>query len=416
LLAKISHRQVYFADWKYPLTSSRFDRCKIDKRIMKRILILTAGFGEGHNSAARGVRAGLARVAPKVEVELRDLFPETFGAFNELVRRAYLFTINHFPKSWGYVYNWLDRKKDFDARFQRFRRLKQNIGRLLDRFQPDVVVSTFPPYPYLFQQILGNNRRCKNVAIVTDSITVNAIWYQSPADYFLVANEQSAAVVRNGGVPSEKIKVFGFPVSPRFADFKKDRQWSRREPSDMDGRPERVTSREASYQPPAQVTPRVLYVINAGTRRAPDLVRKLLELNIQLTATVGRDEKLHRAIERAAGDRKIDIHGWTDEMPRLLCENHLLIGKAGGATVQETIAAACPMIINHVVSGQEEGNARLIAETKSGVIALLNEEVVAQVRRAFTDDAKQWREWSANISTLSRPRASLDIAEFLLSI
>jgi len=223
LLAKISHRQVYFADWKYPLTSSRFDLRKIDNRIMKRILILTAGFGEGHNSAARGVRAGLARVAPKVEVELRDLFPETFGTLNEIVRRAYVTLINRWPKLWGFVYNWLDQKRDFDARFRRFRRLKKNLGRLLDRFQPDVVVSTFPPYPYLLPQILGNDRRCKNVAIVTDSITVNAIWYQSPADYFLVANEQSAAVVREGGVPSEKIKVFGFPVSPRFADFKKDR-------------------------------------------------------------------------------------------------------------------------------------------------------------------------------------------------
>src|SRR5207302_7005439 len=86
-------------------------------------------------------------------------------------------------------------------------------------------VSTFPPYPYLLQQILGTNpesmRSCKNVAIVTDSITVNAIWYRSPADYFIVANEQSAAVVRDGGVAPEKIKVFGFPVNPRFADFNK---------------------------------------------------------------------------------------------------------------------------------------------------------------------------------------------------
>lgn len=359
---------------------------------MKRILILTAGFGEGHNSAARGVRAGLARVAPKVEVELRDLFPETFGAFNEIVRRTYLALINRWPKSWGYVYNWLDRKTDFDKRFQRFRRLRKNFGRLLDRFQPDVVVSTFPPYPYLLQQILGNERRCKNIAVVTDSITVNAIWYRSSADYFIVANEQSAVVVRNGGVQPEKIKVFGFPVSPRFADFTKDRQ------------------------SPAEVMPRVLYVINAGTHRAPALVRKLLELDIQLTVTVGRDEKLRRAVEAAAGDHKIHIFGWTDELPRLLCENHVLIGKAGGATVQETIAAGCPMIISHIVSGQEEGNARLIVETNSGVIALSNDEIVAEVQRAFADDAKQWHKWSANISKLSRPRASLDIAEFLLSI
>jgi len=359
---------------------------------MKRILILTAGFGEGHNSAARGVRAGLARVAPSVEVELRDLFPETFGAFNEIVRRAYLGLINRWPRSWRYVYDWLDRKKDFDARFQRFRRLKQNLGSLLDRFQPDVVVSTFPPYPYLVQQILGADRRCKNVAVVTDSITVNAIWYHAPADYFIVANKQSADVVQHSGVSSEKIKVFGFPVNPRFADFQNIR------PS------------------PTEDLPRVLYVINAGTRRAPDLVRKLLQFGIKLTVAVGRDEKLRRAIQDAAGNQKIDVFGWTEEMPRLLCENHVLIGKAGGATVQETIAAACPMIINHVVSGQEEGNAQLIVETNSGTIASSNGEVVARVQSAFENGARQWREWLTNISAISRPRASLELAEFLLSI
>ena len=97
--------------------------------------------------------------------------------------------------------------------------------------------------------------------------------------------------------------------------------------------------------------------------------------------------------------------------------SHLLIGKAGGATVQETIAAGCPMIINHVVSGQEEGNARLIVETNSGVVAHFTAEVVAQVRarvcRRRKTMARMGREHPAG---LSRPRASLDIAEFLLSI
>ena len=325
-------------------------------------------------------------------MELRDLFPETFGVMNEIVRRAYLGLISRWPASWRYVYNWLDQITNFDQRFARFRGLKKNLGRLLDRFQPDIVVSTFPAYPYLLEQILGDNRRCKNIAVVTDSITVNAIWYRSPANYFLVTNEQSAAVVRNSGVASEKIKVFGFPVSPRFADFSQDRHL--------------FALRKA----------RVLYVINAGRQRAPNLVQTLLDLGIQLTVTVGRDEKIRHAVETAAGDRKVQIFGWTDEMPRLLCESDLLIGKAGGALVQETIAARCPMIINHVVSGQEEGNAQLITETNSGSIALSNDEVIAQVRNCFANSAKRWQAWSTNISKISRPRASLDIAEFLLSI
>jgi processive 1,2-diacylglycerol beta-glucosyltransferase len=359
---------------------------------VKKILILTASFGEGHNSAARGIRDGLARVAPTVDVELRDLFAETYESVNELVRRAYLAVINRWPRSWGYVYRWLDRKKDFDTNFRRFSRLRDHFATLLDRFQPDVVVSTFPPFPYLLQQISGPNPGCKSVVVVTDSITVNSIWYRCAADYFLVPNERSAAVLHAAEIAPQKIKTFGFPVSPKFADLIQDRS------------------------PPSNNDRRVLYVVNPPSSTTPELVRHLVELDIQLTVTIGRADELRVPVEEAAGPRKIDIIGWTEELPRMLHASHLLIGKAGGATVQETIAAGCPMIINHVVSGQEEGNARLIIETNSGVIALSPDEVIAQVQRAFADGAKQWREWAANIGRLSKPRASLEIAEFLLSI
>lgn len=359
---------------------------------MKRLLILSASFGEGHNSAARGIRDGMARVAPDIEVELHDLFAEAYPKFNEFVRQAYLGLINRWPHSWGYVYRWLDRKKDFDKSFKRFPAVKKHLISLLVRFQPDVVVSVFPAYPYLLQQSFGPNKACQSVVVVTDSITVNAIWYRCAADYFLVPNEQSAAVVRAGRIAPEIIKTFGFPVSPKFADFPRDRAL----PTDNERR--------------------VLYMVNPATLGAPELVRQLLDLDILLTVTVGRDEKLRRTIEAATRDRKIDILGWTDQLPRMLRASHLLIGKAGGATVQEAIAAGCPMIINHVVSGQEEGNAQLIVETNSGVVARSPADVVSQVDRAFAEGAKQWGEWAANIGRLSRPRASLEIAEFLLSI
>src|SRR5919108_270168 len=91
----------------------------------KRILILTAGFGEGHNSAARGVRDGLARVAQNgADVELRDLFAEAYGPINELVRRSYLALVNSAPRAWGIVYRWLDRKTDYNTEFRRLTGLR----------------------------------------------------------------------------------------------------------------------------------------------------------------------------------------------------------------------------------------------------------------------------------------------------
>ena len=117
-----------------------------------------------------------------------------------------------------------------------------------------------------------------------------------------------------------------------------------------------------------------------------------------------------------AAVRKFEIVGWSDELPRLMSESHLLIGKAGGATVQEAIAAKCPMIISQVVPGQEEGNARLIEETRSGAVATISEAIIATVEGAFADDARLWRQWSENSSRLSRPRASLEIAALLLGL
>ncbi len=49
--------------------------------------------------------------------------------------------------------------------------------------------------------------------------------------------------------------------------------------------------------------------------------------------------------------------GWTDRIPTLLQTHHCVISKAGGAAVQEAMAARCPLLIDYIVPGQEEGNA-----------------------------------------------------------
>jgi processive 1,2-diacylglycerol beta-glucosyltransferase len=366
---------------------------------LKNILILTAGYGEGHNSAARGIRDGLRKIAPHdVHVELHDLFAETYGLVNDWARVLYMGMINRTPRVWGVIYRWLDRQTDFVGDFRVFLALKNYLRRLLDRLKPDIVISVYPAYPHMLDEMFGRESVApyKRVVVVTDSISVNAIWYQCTADYFLMPNEVSASVPLQAGVPAEKVKTFGFPVSPIFAQL-------------TDVRP----------PPSAENGRRVLYIINAANSSAPHLVRRLAELrDIQLTVTVGRNAGLKVSVEkiRRTVTQEFEAVAWSDELPRLLRTHHLVISKAGGATVQEAMSASCPMIVNHVIPGQEEGNARYIMETKSGTVALSHDAVIAAVKNAFANDAAQWREWSANISQLGRPTAALDIAKFLLSL
>jgi len=103
-------------------------------------------------------------------------------------------------------------------------------------------------------------------------------------------------------------------------------------------------------------------------------------------------------------------------MPQLMAENHLLISKAGGATVQETLAAGTPMIITQVVPGQEEGNARLIINKEAGALATTPLEILATTQRAFADGAQEWLRWQRAAASLSRPNAADETASFVLSL
>src|SRR5207237_2672683 len=209
----------------------------------------------------------------------RHLVAEAYGLVNDLVRRSYLGLVKFAPRAWGTVYRWLDRRNDFDKEFERFVRLKDHFTALLDRFQPDIVICTFPAYLNVLREIEGANgdrvRPSKSVVVVTDSITINAAWYRCAADYFLVANEQSASVLLEVGVVPEKIKVFGFPVSPKFAEF----------------------AGSSRVLPSNNCDRRVLYMIYAATCRAPDVVRRLAILDVDLHVSVGRAGKRRLAVD-----------------------------------------------------------------------------------------------------------------------
>src|SRR5262245_14487715 len=75
---------------------------------MKKVLILTASFGEGHNTAARNIRDALELVSEEVAVEVLDLFASTYGVINTLLRKTHLQVVQRTPKLWGEIYKWLD--------------------------------------------------------------------------------------------------------------------------------------------------------------------------------------------------------------------------------------------------------------------------------------------------------------------
>ena len=362
---------------------------------MKSLLILTASFGEGHNAAARNLREALAAVSPETKVIVCDPFLEAYGRLNRLCAKAYLGIINHLPGLWQKAFEILDKTELVEQHMGLHGTAADLLERLLDEHRPETVVSVYPGCNHLLDLVARRRvrRPYRTVTIITDSLTINSVWLRPHSDLFLVANDATGQIVREAGVPSEKILAPGFPVPPVFA-----------------------TLEDRHKTPPTDGRWKVLYVVNSARHLAPSIVRELLQIkHVALTVTVGRDENLRRRVEAASNGSSPAIHGWTPELPRLMAENHILISKAGGATVQETLAACTPMILTQVVPGQEEGNARLILENGAGTLATTPAAISAAVREAIADGGRVWHGWHRAVTALSRPAAAEEIARLLLA-
>ena len=365
---------------------------------MKKILILTAGFGDGHNAAARSLRDAIEMLDEDARAEVLDLFADSYGVFNTLARKTYLGVVQYAPRLWGGIYSLLDKSPLVEKQLGNFTRLQSTLEKILAETQPDCVVSTYPVYGHVIQKIYRHHheRPFRLITVVTDSIT----------DQFRVVPRAERLFLRG-----QRRLRRGVAQRRRAGETNQGARLSRQ--PRVRRSPWRNCRRPSGDEPR-----RVLYIINTGKKKAGKAIDRLLELdNVHLTITAGRDPKLRaELIERTRehADR-VRVLGWTNQMPELMMSHHLVISKAGGATVQEAIAARCPMIVNQVIPGQEEGNAELIWRCNLGAIVEKNREVAELVEKAFAKRAALWSEWRENLQKISRPDAALRIAELILA-
>lgn len=361
-----------------------------------RVLIATAGFGDGHNTAARGLARALEGQAEPLVI---DPCEEASPWFNNVLRNGYRFVTTYLPRTWKRIYNSVEHHDFSRQKIPFMRAVETAFAERVNGFNPDVIVSTYPLYPYFVERyIKGGGRPCPMVTIVTDSIEINASWRMAPTDFWLVTDRETKSSLIEQKLPEKKIIATGFPVDPIFEKLSPV-------PTDNHARPFRVlyfpTASKSSLAPTAHA------------------VLKHQDWPIELTIVLGRNFRrlyhLARKLVEAYPNR-VRLKGWSRRVPELLCEHHLVVGKAGGATVHESIAAGCPMLIQHLVPGQEEGNLELLRRIGAGDLAETGPALAAALRDLLSDRASHWRRQKQRLALHARPAASRVAASFVLEL
>lgn len=359
-----------------------------------RILIVTAAFGEGHNSAARNL--ALALDAAGAITRVSDPCLRGAPGLTEILSRGYRMVTTRFPRIWAWIYKSTDRC-DFSRRSPVMRLPERALGTLIDEFKPVAIVSSYPLYPYFLKRISqGIGSKLPVFTVVTDSIEINAAWLRAPSDWWLVTDPLTREQMIRKNLPAEKIIDTGFPVNPVF-------------------------SKLTPVDPEDPCEPfRVLYFPTARRSLVGAHGRALLDASpsVRLTIVLGRNvRRLHAAAKQLkdAYPGRVRLIGWTRRVPQLLTSHHLVVGKAGGATVHEAIAARCPMLIHHLVPGQEEGNLRLLETIGAGGLADSPAALSDRVSDLLAGGAAGWRSMKHALARHDRNAGAITAARFILN-
>lgn len=356
-----------------------------------RLLILSASTGNGHMSAAFAIEAeAKAAGLPAEVVDVLDFCPPGFtlwyrGGYEKLVKDR--------PKMWGHLYKSSDRPL-FNYGFQTGLDyvFTKGIREAVERFKPDWVVCTHSlPQPRLVPLRREFGFR---IGIVVTDLYVHRMWLRGRPDYFFVPQEWSQKVLmqRLPKVGRHSI-VTGIPIHPVFGNHKKVRTWGGE---------------------------RTAILSSGGIGGGPleGAVRKVREAGWRAKVVTGRNEAVKLEMERAFdSDQMVDVLGLVDhnKMAELMQTCHLLISKPGGLTTFESLASGTPFMVYmpFLIPGQEEGNARFLADCGAGVIVRREADIAAELSK-WTDEKLQKMSESALAQAL--PNAAKDIVSHLIRL
>ena len=378
----------------------------------KRILIISASIGGGHVAAARALET--AFLERGTEVTHVDLLDYTSKPFRRLYGQAYFDLVRTAPEFVDWLGRRLDRtpgehkSRQEKLRARLTRLVSFHLPRLIKRYDPDLIVHTHFLAPELLSSRLApallqgrdSTTSIPQTIVITDFFA-HSFWFQPGIARYFVASEEVAVHLAASGVDPGRIRVSGIPIDLRFSRLE-----PKREARQILGYPE----------------DRDVALVMAGGLDA-SLVKTLLasfmSLRWPLMATFifGRSAELlelaTRELAEYEGLVSFDILGFSKDVPTYMSAADLLVGKPGGLTSSEALAAHLPFAIVQPYPLQEEANTSYLLENGTAMriepLSVLNHKV-----KHFFETPELQERMRSSAQRIAKANAAREIVASLL--
>ena len=393
--------------------------------MIKKVLIMSASTGGGHNRAARAIKEELeSRTIDNmsIECEIVDSLKLVNNTMDKVISRGYEKSALYTPKAYGSVYRFSETtiasKNEFKTN-PLTSLMARKFKHLLNESTPDLIIGTHP-FPMIALSTLKKNNNIHSlsrsesfykstkvdippmISVLTD-YTTHSTWIQNEIDYYIVGHEYVKELLVYEGVDSEKVKAFGIPVEKSFLSHR-DRETVLTE---LGLSPEKLT-----------------VLLMGGSFGAGNIKETLEDLiaidrDFQILVITGRNEhlkdKLSKMLDSTIHNKNICLLGYTNKMNDILASIDVLISKPGGLTTTEAVLNDVPMIVPYFIPGQEEENLDFLTNC-GAALRTTKKYSLPVLLKVLIDDPSRLDNLRKNIKSIRKFDSAVNISNLVVDI
>ena len=391
----------------------------------KKVLIMSASTGGGHNRAARAIKEELeSRTIDNMPIvcEIVDSLKLVNNTMDKVISRGYEKSAIYTPKAYGSVYRFSETNLASRNEFKGnplTSLMARKFKHLLNDSNPDLIIGTHP-FPMIALSTLKKHNNLSTlslsenfsrsskvdvppmISVLTD-YTTHSTWIQNEIDYYIVGHEYVKELLVYEGVSSEKVKAFGIPVEKSF----------------LDHRDKETVLTELGLSPD-----KLTVLLMGGSFGAGNIKETLGDLltidrDFQILVITGRNEhlrdKLSKMLDSTIQDKNICLLGYTDKMNDILASIDVLISKPGGLTTTEALLNDVPMIVPYFIPGQEEENLDFLTNC-GAALRTTKKYSLPVLLKVLIDDPSRLDMLRKNIKSIIKFDSAVNISNLVVDI
>ncbi|KML12919.1 diacylglycerol glucosyltransferase [Bacillus safensis] len=337
----------------------------------KKILILTANYGNGHMQVAKTLYDECKSQGFE-HVVVSNLYQESNPIVSEVTQYLYLKSFSIGKQFYRLFYYGVDKiynKRKFNIYLKMG---NKRLDELIQLHNPDIIIITFPMI--VVPEYRNKTGKVIPTFNVMTDFCLHKIWVHENIDRYYVATDYvKQKLVEIGTHPSD-VKVTGIPIRPQF---------------------EADVPKSMIYKKYGLSSDKKVLLIMAGAHGVLKNVKELceallLDSEVQIVVVCGKNAALKQSLsdlEKAHPDQ-LKALGYVEQIDELFRVTDCMITKPGGITLTEATAIGVPVILYKPVPGQEKENALFFEDYGAAIVINRHEDILESVTNLLQDEEK----------------------------